>query len=456
MQTSPAPSSASLIPPTFAALHAAATASVVHLLGTGVAQPLFEVSVPTPGGLNASGDGSAASERAAAAASVAVAVAIAAGIAAAGHPVCLLPCDAPCRAAAKASAVAAAGGGAPMVPTVARLADAPSGVAIVAVSPAGEAAWDALAAAVPSAATAVVVVNGQLCSGLRPWMPAYAIRPISGRGWVMIAHPDPGRWVLVNDRGVRLLAGVEVLSQGRLVRPNVAAAWQALLAAGGARICTDAHRHAIGDRPGRRYELPVAAATGTTTTTTTTLRLALGDITTAPTDAVVNAANEHMLGGHGVDGAIHAAAGPALLAACRALPLVSPDVRVRTGDAVLLPGGTGQLRAAHVIGAVGPIYADDASSAPLLASAVRRSLRLAAAEPSIRSVAFPALSCGVYGYPPPAAAGINMRVLAEEVAEGGCLARGELDEVWYYLFSPALYDVWAAAAAEAFGEGTLV
>lgn len=207
-----------------------------------------------------------------------------------------------------------------------------------------------------------------------------------------------------------------------------------------------------GDRPGRRYALPGAA--------TTTLRLALGDLTTALTDAVVNAANEHMLGGRGVDGAIHAAAGPALLAACRALPLLAPGVRVRTGDAVLLPGGTGRLGAAYVIGAVGPIYAGAAASAPLLASAVRRSLQLAAAEPSIRSVAFPALSCGVYRYPPPAAASINMQVLAEEAAEGGCLAGGGagggLDEVWYYLYSPALYDTWAAAAEEAFGEGTPV
>lgn len=204
------------------------------------------------------------------------------------------------------------------------------------------------------------------------------------------------------------------------------------------------------DRPGRRYALPGGTAT--------TLRLALGDITGAPTDAVVNAANEHMLGGRGVDGAIHAAAGPALLAACRALPLLAPDVRVRTGDAVLLPGGTGRLRAAHVIGAVGPVYAGvgAAAAAPLLAAAVRRSLRLAAAEASIRSVALPALSCGVYGYPPAEAADVNMAVLAEESAAGGCLAGGALDEVSYYLYSPALFDTWATAAAAAFGEGAPV
>ncbi|OSX70917.1 hypothetical protein BU14_0634s0003 [Porphyra umbilicalis] len=145
-----------------------------------------------------------------------------------------------------------------------------------------------------------------------------------------------------------------------------------------------------------------------------TLRVTMGDLTTSPTDAIVNAANEHMLGGTGVDGAVHAAAGPALLRACRALPLLAPGVRLRTGDAVLLPGGTGTLGAAWVVGTAGPIYASPGESAPLLASAVRRSLAVAAAHPPIRSVALPALSCGVYRYPPAAAAALNMRVLAEE------------------------------------------
>lgn len=167
---------------------------------------------------------------------------MAAGIAATGRVACLLPCDAATHAAV---AAATGGGAAATAPTLSRLGDAPRGGVVVAIIPAGEAAWDALAAAVvaPHGAVAVIIVIGQLCSGLCPWAPAYAIRPISGRGWVVAAHPNPGGWALVDRRGVRLPGGVEVLTQGRLRRPNLAAAWQALLS-------TEKLRRAGGGRRG--------------------------------------------------------------------------------------------------------------------------------------------------------------------------------------------------------------
>lgn len=142
-----------------------------------------------------------------------------------------------------------------------------------------------------------------------------------------------------------------------------------------------------------------------------------GDITTLAVDAIVNAANETLLGGGGVDGAIHRAAGPALLEACRALPELRPGVRCPTGEARLTEGF--DLPARCIIHTVGPVWNGGGhGEAGLLASCYRSSLRLAR-ERGLQSIAFPAISCGVYGYPLDAAAAVAMDVLTQADAESG-------------------------------------
>jgi O-acetyl-ADP-ribose deacetylase (regulator of RNase III) len=123
--------------------------------------------------------------------------------------------------------------------------------------------------------------------------------------------------------------------------------------------------------------------------------------------AIVNAANERLLGGAGVDGAIHRAAGPELLAACRAIPEVRPGVRCPTGEARITPGF--RLSARHVIHTVGPVWHGGARGEPdLLARCYLSSLALAR-EHGLESVAFPAISCGIYGYPEDQASEIAVR-----------------------------------------------
>jgi O-acetyl-ADP-ribose deacetylase len=136
----------------------------------------------------------------------------------------------------------------------------------------------------------------------------------------------------------------------------------------------------------------------------TSLELVQADITTLEVDAIVNAANESLLGGGGVDGAIHRAAGPQLLDECRTLH------GCETGEAKITRGY--RLKARHVIHTVGPIYSGAPRDAELLASAVRNSLRLAD-EQHLKSIAFPAISTGVYDYPMAEAARVILSAIID-------------------------------------------
>ena len=145
------------------------------------------------------------------------------------------------------------------------------------------------------------------------------------------------------------------------------------------------------------------------------LEVVTGDITRLEVDAIVNAANESLLGGGGVDGAIHRAAGPELLAHCRTLG------GCPTGAARITPGF--RLPARHVIHTVGPVWHGGGHGEPaLLASCYRHCFRLAR-EHGIRSLACPALSCGVFAYPPDAAARIAAAECRQALADNPGLER---------------------------------
>jgi O-acetyl-ADP-ribose deacetylase len=141
------------------------------------------------------------------------------------------------------------------------------------------------------------------------------------------------------------------------------------------------------------------------------VRLGVGDITREAVDAVVNAANSSLLGGGGVDGAIHAAGGPSILEECRELRRARYPDGLPTGEAVLTAAGL--LPARYVIHTAGPIYGREGGrEAELLAAAYRNSLALAAAH-ALASVAFPSISTGAYSYPREAAAAVASQAVAE-------------------------------------------
>ena len=166
------------------------------------------------------------------------------------------------------------------------------------------------------------------------------------------------------------------------------------------------------------------------------------DITTLAVDAIVNAANESLLGGGGVDGAIHRAAGPELLAACRAIAPVRAGVRCPTGEARITPGF--RLPARCVIHTVGPVWeGGDEGEPDLLASCYRTSLRLAH-ERGIARIAFPAISCGVYGYPLEQAAAIAVREVRAWLA-----AQPLPNAVLFCCYGAASGSAWRAALAHA-------
>ncbi|CAM9616907.1 unnamed protein product [Ectocarpus sp. 6 AP-2014] len=167
------------------------------------------------------------------------------------------------------------------------------------------------------------------------------------------------------------------------------------------------------------------------------LAISGGDLTKWKGDAVVNAANEWMLGGGGVDGAIHLAAGRHLLEACYDVEPNSEDIRCPTGEARITPGF--RLPAKFVIHTVGPVYENKEVSAPLLRSAIKNSLLLCK-ENGVKSVAFPAISCGVYGYPAGEAAEIAIDTMLE-FSEG-------IDLIEFVLFGKDTYNPFMKKASE--------
>lgn len=160
------------------------------------------------------------------------------------------------------------------------------------------------------------------------------------------------------------------------------------------------------------------------------IQLHVGDLTEQAVDAVVNAANRSLMGGGGVDGAIHRRGGPAILEACRALRAGQWPDGLPTGQAVITVGGN--LPARYVIHTVGPIYGQHSGDeAALLAACYRNAIELAVSH-ALRTLAFPAISTGVYGYPPEQAAPVVSRTLREVLGDNAAV-----DEVRLVFFDAA-------------------
>ncbi|HOC61063.1 MAG: O-acetyl-ADP-ribose deacetylase [Syntrophaceae bacterium] len=161
----------------------------------------------------------------------------------------------------------------------------------------------------------------------------------------------------------------------------------------------------------------------------TIIELFLGDITLEETDAIVNAANSRLAGGAGVDGAIHSAGGPSIMAECRKIG------GCPTGQAVITAGGN--LAARYVIHTVGPVYRGGGhNEAGLLASAYQNSLKLAVRH-GLKSIAFPAISCGIYGYPVSDAAHVALKICFDFARENA-----DLEKIRHVLFDQRTYDLF--------------
>ncbi len=167
---------------------------------------------------------------------------------------------------------------------------------------------------------------------------------------------------------------------------------------------------------------------------TAAIVLRRGDITEVSVDAIVNAANSSLLGGGGVDGAIHAVGGPEILAACRELRASEYEIGLPTGQAVATTAG--RLDARWVIHTVGPIWSANVDHSALLASCYREALRVADTL-AAQTVAFPAISTGVYGWPLEDGA----RIAIETIRQTKTVVR----EVRFVLFDDRSYDAFAAA-----------
>ena len=174
-----------------------------------------------------------------------------------------------------------------------------------------------------------------------------------------------------------------------------------------------------------------------------TVQLVKGDITEMATDAIVNAANSRLMGGGGVDGAIHRRGGPQILEECKRIRATEWPQGLPTGKAVIT--GAGNLKTKHVIHTVGPVWRGGNRGEPeRLEQAYQNSLRLAVAE-GLKTITFPSISTGAYGYPVEKACHVALNAVKEFLEK-----EDNLDEVVFVLFSERALEVYADKAKEVF------